>query len=101
MKKTVLKCKNFSNISKCQNLFRNGYKCKCEELDDNYYLSDDDVCYIFNVDINDIVLDTEPTTTTVTAEPISTIFESTVSPSLQPPEEITEEETTTIKSRKD
>ena len=102
--KTALKSKNSPFIRKIFNLFRNGYKCKCEELSPTNHLSFND-CYIFGGDGDSIVLDTEPTTTTVTAGPASsrssTFLDTTASPSLMPPEEITDEETSTTTSRKD
>jgi len=75
-----------------------GYKCQCEELNATNHLSFDD-CYIFDGDGDSIVLDTEPTTTTLTAEPSTTFLDTMVSPSLLPPEEITDEETSTTTSR--
>jgi len=78
---------------------KHGYKCKCEELGKDYHQSYWNECYHYG-NGDGIVLDTEPTTTTVTAEPFTTNnFDTTVSPSLQPPEEITDEETSTITSR--
>ena len=97
--KTALKSKSSSFIRKIFNLLRNGYKCKCEELNPSNHLSYDN-CWIFGGNEDSIVLDTEPTTTTVTAGPASTLLETTVSPSLQPPEEITDEETSTTTPRK-
>jgi hypothetical protein len=98
--KTALKSKSSPILRKILNLFRKGYKCKCEELNATNHLSFDD-CYIFDGDGDSIVLDTEPTTTTLTAEPSTTFLDTMVRPSLLPPEEITDEETSTTTSRKD
>ena len=83
-------------------------ECKCEEIDPTFLLTQDIYCYALNT--NGRILDTttpkpEPRTTTVTTRTTigrietTEYLSTTVEPSLQPPEEITDDVTST--DRKD